>query len=713
MEGVFALEFDLLSGRMTVSYEPNATDPDAIAEAVAKAGFTAVPWGPGGEAEPASFWGQHGRLLMACASGLLLAAGFLTHWALHGSLVDAISEGSRAHAFPLASVLLYAGAIVAGGWFVLPRAAKSAARLRPDMHLLMVAAVGGAMLIGQWFEAATVSFLFAVALMLEHWSVARARRAIGALMDLSPPTANVLEGEDGAAVTMPVAEVPVGSVVLVRPGEKVPLDGRVLSGESSVNQAPITGESAPVAKGPGDELFAGTINERGTLRFEVTRPADRTTLARIVHLVQEAQTRRAQSEQWVERFARHYTPAMMALAAGVAAVPPLLLGMDWATWLYRGLVLLVIACPCGLVISTPVSIVSALTSAMRRGVLVKGGMYLEMVGRLGAIAIDKTGTVTHGRPEVQEVIPLNGHTARELLERAAAVEADSIHPLADAIVRRAIAEGVTVRGGSEFRAMKGRGAEARIDGRLYWVGSHRLMEERGRETDESHRIALELEARGHSVVAVGSEGHVCGLISLADAVREGAATAIAGLRRLGLRKVVMLTGDNEGTARAVAEQAGVDEFRAGLLPQDKVEAVEALKEEASPVGMVGDGVNDAPALAAADVGIAMGAIGTAAAVETADIALMTDELSRLPWLVRHSRRTLRTIMQNVAFALAVKGAFLVLAVFGAATLWMAIAADTGASLLVIFNGLRLLGGEGAGTTPPAGLPHRPPGSGRS
>ena len=410
-------------------------------------------------------------------------------------------------------------------------------------------------------------------------------------------------------------------------------------------------------------------------------------------MVEEAQSRRAPSEQWVERFAKYYTPAMMVLAAAVVVVPPLFFSAVWVEWVYRGLVILVIACPCALVISTPVSIVSGMTAAARNGVLIKGGMYLEAAGRLRALALDKTGTLTYGHPEVQQVVPFNSHTPKELLERAAAMEAHSEHPLARAILRKAQDEGIVVSGAEEFQAIKGKGAEAKIDGKPFWIGSHRLMEEKGQETAEVHDKAKELEDAGHSVVAIGNAQHVCGLVSVADGVRDNASEAVRMIKRLGVRKVVMLTGDNKGTANAVAKAAGVDEFQAELLPEDKVEAAESLVSRFGNVAMIGDGVNDAPAMAVATFGIAMGAIGTDAAIETADIALMSDDLSKLPWLIRHSRRTLKIIKQNITFALGLKLVFIALAIFGKASLWMAIAADTGASLLVISNGLRLLGGR--------------------
>lgn len=690
--GVIALEFDVVQARMVVTFDERESSPDAIIAAVQRAGMTAVPWERIARPEEGSLWERHGRAVMTCASGGLLLAGCVAHWALHRSLMDALAGvHAGAHVFPLPVVLLYLASVVAGGWYVYPRAVRAAAGLRPDMNLLMVIAVLGALALGQWMEAATVSFLFALALLLEHWSVQRARRAISALLNLSPPVARMLPIGGGEAVEVPVGDVPMGAVVIARPGERIALDGQVLTGSSNVNQAPITGESVPVPKGPGDQVYAGTVNEDGTLEFEVNRKADDTTLARIIHLVQESRGRRAPSEQWVDTFARYYTPAMLAFAFAVAVLPPLVAGASWTEWFYRGLVLLVIGCPCALVISTPVSIVSAMTRAARNGVLIKGGMYLEAAGSLKALALDKTGTLTYGRPEVQRVVPLDSHTPDELLGRAAGVEADSVHPLAQAILRKAAGQGMVVQRAEGFRAISGKGAEGVLGGRNYWVGSHNLMHEKGKEDETAHQAALDLEDAGHTVVAVGSDDHVCGLISLADGVREDAAQVVAELKALGVEKVVMLTGDNEGTARSIAQATGVDEWHAELLPEDKVALVKSLVREHGKVAMVGDGVNDAPAMAAATFGIAMGGIGTDVAIEAADVTLMSDEIARVPWLIAHSRNTLRIIKQNVSFALGIKLLFLVLALLGVATLWMAVAADTGASLLVVSNGLRLLG----------------------
>jgi len=798
------LSFDLLNGRMIIEGSAALADGEII-QAVSRTGMTASVWNPAATAEQPSFWAARGRAVMTSASGVALAAAFLFHAMEHGG-ADALSpEGDGGHAFPVPAIALYVVAVLTGGWFIFPKAWYSLKSLRPDMNLLMTVAVAGALGIGEYFEAATVAFLFAVALLLESWSVGRARRAIAALMDLSPPKARCVAGDRVEEV--PVAEVPAGTTILVKPGERIPLDGIVSKGSTSVNQAPITGESMPVAKEPGSEVYAGSINESGAFEFVSSKAASDTTLARIIRMVEEAQSRRAPSEQWVETFARYYTPAMMAAALLIAILPPLAFGLPWEDWFYKSLVLLVIACPCALVISTPVSIVAALSAAARAGILVKGGAYLEAPSRLRAIALDKTGTLTKGKPEVQRIIPLNGHDEKELLALAAALEAHSEHPLARAILRRAEAEGITPAPAEGFQSLKGRGAEAVIEGRPYWIGSHRLLHEKAAlnsalldqpkglkesghavlamgnesyvsglvglahvnppqfvpgqitepnesgqkavmlvggnqshiqpvaellgvperevklltgdeidairellqdykyvfwvasphpatqrqpETESIHEAALKLEESGHSVVVIGNDEHVCGMIGIADAIRPEARQSIGRLRDAGFQEVIMLTGDNEGTARAIAAQTGITQLRFELLPEDKVEAIRQLVQQYGTVAMVGDGVNDAPAMATATLGIAMGAAGTDAALETADIALMADDLSKLPWLINHSRNTLRVIKQNIAFALGVKVVFIALSLFGFATLWMAIAADTGASLLVIGNGLRLL-----------------------
>ncbi|MEI6564463.1 MAG: heavy metal translocating P-type ATPase [bacterium] len=697
LPGVTNLDFNLINGTMTVLCE-GPIDEQAILEGVRQAGLEAEVFD---ETCPSAvcaieegWWGKRGRALMCSSSGVLVMLGFLAHAVLHGDLLHALAggEGVSRHKFPLLVILLYASAVVAGSWFVAPKAWLALRRLRADMNLLMTMAVIGAMIIGQWFEAGTVAFLFSFSLLLESWSVSRARRAIRALVNLTPPTARYICPHDGDIMEKPVSDVPLGSTVLVRPGERIPLDGVITKGRTSVNQAPITGESIPVSKEEGSEVFAGTINEDGFIEFIATKPVADTTLSRIIRMVEQAQSRRAPIEQWVEKFAHYYTPAMIAAAFLVAVVPPLF-GGGWGNWFYEALVMLVIACPCALVISTPVSIVAALTAATKAGVLIKGGAFLEAVARVRVFALDKTGTLTQGHPEVQEIVPLNGHTHAELLACAAALEIHSEHPLAAAVLRKAQSENVKSLVAHDFRALKGRGAEASIDGHLFWVGSHRLLHEKGVEESEMHDQAQRMEDAGHSVIVVGSDRHVCGLISVADAIRPESVDLIRQLKAAGVRHVVMLTGDNQGTADAVGHAVGVDELRAELLPEDKMLAIQEIERILGPVAMVGDGVNDAPALATATIGIAMGAAGTDAAVETADIALMSDDLSRLPWLVRHAHRSLRIIRQNIMFALGVKAMFIVLALMHLATLWMAIAADMGTSLVVIFNALRLLHGE--------------------
>ena len=690
------LAFDVLNGRMTVTSPGPGLDPSSVVRAVQGAGMRAEVWtDAAGGAVSAPGRLRDGRTIATVVSGLAVLGGFVAH-ALRSGLGAAMGAGETVggHGVPLPAAGFYALAIGAGGWFILPRALAALRRLRPDMNLLMTIAVLGAVGIGEWLEAAVVSFLFAVSLALESWSVGRARRAIEALLALTPSSVTVLR-EDGGEETVPPEGVAVGSRFLVKPGEKIALDGTVLRGAGEVNQAPITGESTPVLKSEGSPVFAGTVNGDGVLEVESTRPATDTVVARIVRLVEGSGARRAPAEMWVDRFARFYTPAVMALAIGVLLVPPLFFGGAFSEWLYRALVLLVIGCPCALVISTPVSIVSALASAARHGVLVKGGAFIEAPARLRAIGLDKTGTLTTGLPEVATAVPMNDHTEMELLSVAAAIESRSEHPLAAAIVAHARKLGAAFVPAEDVSVLRGRGVSGLVGGTRYWVGSHRYADERG-QADETLCNRLDvLAAGGGTTVVVGNDEHVCGLIGLRDGVRPGTSAVLADLRALGIRRIVMLTGDNQGTASAVGAETGVDEVRAELLPEDKVTAVESLVSGFGAVAMVGDGVNDAPAMARATIGIAMGAVGSDVAIETADIALMSDDLAKLPWLVRHSRRTLAIVRQNIGFSLAVKALFTALTFVGVASLWGAIAADMGASLLVVFNGLRLLRDERA------------------
>jgi Cd2+/Zn2+-exporting ATPase len=495
---------------------------------------------------------------------------------------------------------------------------------------------------------------------------------------------------DGTIRQVRPEEVAVGSRFLVRPGERIPLDGDVVSGSSHVNQAPITGESVPVEKAAGEPVYAGTVNGPGALEVRSTRPAGDTTLAHIIRMVAEAQRKRAPSEQWVDRFARIYTPAVMGLALAVLTLPPVVWGQPFGEWVYRSLVLLVIACPCALVISTPVSIVAALAASARHGVLIKGGPFVEAPAHLKALALDKTGTLTRGRPAVAEVLPLNGLAERHVLEIAAALESHSNHPLALAVVDYARGQGIQWPGVTNLQDVSGKGITGEIQGSRYWIGSHRYLEERSQEPQDLHDRLVDYAKRGLTVVLVGSDHQVLGLLALTDQVRPDAAKAVRDLRAAGIEHLVMLTGDNRPTAEAIGRVVGISEVEAELLPSDKVSAIERLVAQYETVGMVGDGINDAPAMGRASVGIAMGAIGSDTAIEAADIALMSDDLEKLPWLIRHSRRTLGIIRQNIVASLAVKAIFVALTFWGHASLWAAIAADMGISLLVTFNALRLL-----------------------
>jgi Cd2+/Zn2+-exporting ATPase len=595
--------------------------------------------------------------------------------------------------------LLIAATVIGG--FPVARAGWGTLRAtrRPDMNALMTVAVIGALALGEYAESSVVVFLFSLGELLEALTMDRARGAVRALMALRPPeaTRRTPQGEE----RVPVEALAVGDLVLIRPGERIPADGRVREGHSAVDQSPITGESLPAEKGVGDEVYAGTVNGPGALTVEVTRPASDSTLARIIHLVEEAQERRAPSQRLVDRFAAVYTPAVVAGAALVATVPPLLGLGGLADWLYRALVLLVIACPCALVISTPVAVVSGLAAAARAGILIKGGLHLEELARLRAVALDKTGTLTVGEPRLVGGQCANhvGESPQEcpecldLLAKAAAVEARSGHPLARAVVRAAQELGVADRYGPAQRveSQPGRGVQGEVAGHAVRVGSHAYVHEGRAEEDDFCRRVDAVSARGRTAVVV--EDVCCASRAygvVADTLRPEAPAVIRALKGMGILRTVMLTGDNPAVAERVARAAGVDEFQAGLLPHQKVEAVGALLERYGTVAMVGDGVNDAPALARASVGIAMGAVGSDVALETADVALMGDDLWGLPRAVRLGRRVAAVIRQNVAFSLATKAAFLALAVAGVATLWMAVFADVGVSLLVILNGMRLM-----------------------
>jgi Cd2+/Zn2+-exporting ATPase len=562
-----------------------------------------------------------------------------------------------------------------GGWNFFPKGLRGIRARSLDMNVLMSVAIVGAILIGEFAEAAAIAFLFSLAEMLEGYSVQRAHASVEALLELAPDTARLERGSD--EVTVDVEVLTAGDIVRMRPGDRVPADAQVVEGWSAVDQSPVTGESLPVDKGPGDELYSGTVNRDGFLRARVLRPASESALSRIVRLVEEAEMGRSRTERFVERFARIYTPAVVAAAVLVVLLPVLVLGLPFATWFERGLTLLVIACPCALVISTPVAVMSGLTAAARHGVLIKGGRHLEGMGEVRVLALDKTGTLTLGQLEVVEMVPAPGGGLDEgaLLALASAVERRSEHPVAHAIVEAARLRGIDDRAHvvADFRARPGVGVEALVDGRTVRIG----------------RSAASNGGGGRTLVAVEADGRQVGHIALADRPRPGAVAAVAALRAAGLY-TVMLTGDRPEAAAAVGEALGVDEIRGGLLPADKVARVRALELEHGPVAMVGDGINDAPALAAARIGIAMGAAGSDVALETADVALMGDELGGLPYLVDLSRRARRVIRQNVAAAILVKAVLAAGVPLGAVSLITAVVVgDMGVSLAVILNALRL------------------------
>ncbi len=680
--GVKDLSFDLLHGKMRVDFDSHHIDAPGILRAVAETGLKVEPWRDIAASE-VPLWERHGRLVLASMSGACLLGAMAWQAITTGDIVGSVLAHEHAgHHASVAVVVLCLVAIAAGAYFVLPKGIASFRRMQPDMNALVVISLVGAVYLNEWLEGATLSFLFALAALLESYSLTRARRAVEALMEVTPGEATVVHNNHEHRV--PVPQVKAGAVVRVRPGERIPCDGEVVSGGSDVNQAMITGESVPVWKSTGDEVYAGTMNGDGAIEFRATKPGSDSTLARMIRIVEGVQHRRSPSEQWVEKFSRYYTPAMIMLAALVAVVPPLVSGGHWGDWFYKSMVVLLISCPCALVISTPVSVVAALASAARQGVLIKGGAYLEEAARLHTVAFDKTGVLTRGEPRVTRLLPLNGYRAEDVLRRLAAIESHSAHPVARAIVRYAKEQGVQADEAGQFQTLHGRGAEGSIGGERFWAGSLRFMEEKG--------IRAELPAALEgTVMACGTDQEAWALVQLEDPVREEAAGVVRDIRAEGISHVVMLTGDNASVARKVGAQVGVDEILADLLPDDKAATVEDLKARYGKVAMVGDGVNDAQAMARASLGVALGGgQGLDVVMETADVVLMSGDLHKLRFLLSHARRALRVIQQNVAIALTLKVVVGALAYLGVATLWMAVLGDMGATLLVTFNGLRLL-----------------------
>jgi len=599
-----------------------------------------------------------------------------------------VSIQGETNPIPIAMFII---AILVGGMGIFKTGFRNLARFEFDMKTLMTIAIIGAAIIGEWEEAAVVVFLFAVSEALEAYSMDKARQSIRGLMDIAPPTAIIkrAHGEHFHELELRTEDIEIGDILIVKPGQKIAMDGIVISGLSAVNQAAITGESIPVNKTVNDEVFAGTLNEEGALEVRVTKRVEDTTIAKIIHLVEEAQAEKAPSQQFVDRFAKYYTPAIIIIAFLVAILPPLFMG-DWQHWIYQGLAVLVVGCPCALVVSTPVAIVTAIGNAARQGVLIKGGIHLEQLGHIEAVAFDKTGTLTEGQPAVTDIVTMKGWSEDYVLQLVAAVEKQSQHPLAKAILNRLHDKNLSELVPTDFQSVTGKGAFATVDQQIIYVGSMKWASTLGSIDKNIENQVKKLQEQGKTVVAAVSKSQLIGLIGIADQLRHESKDVLLKLKALKVKHMVMLTGDAEPTAQAIATSLQVTDVRAGLLPEEKLMAIKDLRAQFGAVAMVGDGVNDAPALATANVGIAMGGAGTDAALETADIALMGDDLTKLPYTIGLSRKTLRIIKENIIFALALKLIALLLVIPGWLTLWIAIFADMGATLLVVFNSLRLI-----------------------
>ncbi|MFJ1298634.1 heavy metal translocating P-type ATPase [Pseudomonadota bacterium AL_CKDN230030165-1A_HGKHYDSX7] len=670
MDGVHALDFNLMQRVLTVVHAEAALE--RVLAAIKSLGMTPevlADDAPARAAEPAASGGWR----WLAVGGVLAAAAEAAHFAGGPSWASAV--------LALAAIAACGLTTYRKGWIAVRNG-------NLNINALMSIAVTGAVLIGQWPEAAMVMFLFNVAELIEGRALDRARNAVRGLMDLAPQTAHVRQA-DGQWRDVPAADLRIGDRVRVRPGERIAADGEVAEGRSTVDQAPITGESIPVDKAPGDPVYAGTVNASGSFDYQVTAAAGNTTLDRIIHAVEQAQAARAPTQRFIDRFSRVYTPTVVVLAVLVALVPPLLLGHGWLDSIYRALALLIIACPCALVISTPVSVVSGLTAAARRGILIKGGVYLEEGRKLKWLALDKTGTLTQGKPVQRDltVVAPEGHADAAHIARSLAARSD--HPVSRALVQADTTDTATPLEVQDFEALAGRGVAGTIGAVRYHLGNRRLMAELGLLTDAVERYIDDAEQAGATAIALADDRRVLVLASVADTLKPTSAAAVADLHALGVR-TLMLTGDNARVATRMGEELGIDEVRADMLPEDKLAQIEAALGREGQVGMVGDGINDAPALARADIGFAMGAAGTGTAIETADVALMDDDLRKVGTFVRLSRATHRVLMQNIILALGIKAVFLTLAVTGHATLWMAVFADVGASLLVVANGLRLL-----------------------
>lgn len=657
------------TGKMKVEHENSVDD---IVSEVSKLGFKATLLTDSNKhTETAKSKNGSGYGLISL-SGLLIALGFIISYSGIPSIIP---------------IILYSLAIAISGYKPVKSAYYAIKSRSLDMNVLMSAAAIGAALIGEWFEGATVVWLFSLGTTLQNSSMERTRNSIRDLMNLAPSKAWIKDGSE--LIQKPVEDVLMNEVIVIKPGDRIPLDGEIVQGETSINQAPITGESIPVDKLVGDTVYAGTINESGSIEVKVTKLVTDTTIAKIIHLVEEAQEQKAPTETFIDKFASIYTPIVFILALFVIVVPLIFNFGTWGEWIYKGLALLVVACPCALVISTPVAIVSAIGNAAKHGVLVKGGSFLEKAGAINAIAFDKTGTLTEGKPKVTEVNTLT-KSEEELLCIALTLEEYSAHPIAKSIVKFVKSKGIEPENATMFKNIVGKGIQATINGEVHYAGNLKLFEEMNISIDHIRDKVQKMNNHGKTVVIIGTPFEIIGIISVADTIRSTTTQALNGLKKVGIHQVVMLTGDNEGTAKMISKETSVDRYFAELLPEDKVSAIKQLQSEGHQVAMVGDGINDAPALATSDLGIAMGGAGTDTAMETADIVLMADNLEKLPHTVKLSRTALKIIKQNIWFSLIIKFIALILIFPGWLTLWMAVLSDTGAAIIVILNALRLL-----------------------
>ncbi len=678
--GVKSATVNFTASNLYIEYDPAVSKREKIFSKVEDFGY-----GVGGssgytadlegavlpETSKRSFWLSDKRALTVIISSLPLAIGGITELIFGDNI------------FSIALLLV---TVVITGYRPARSSVSSLMSRVFDINVLMTIAVIGAVILRQWTEAATVMFLFAFGTMLEAYTMDKTRHAIRSLLEFAPSEAAVKR--DGDVILVPIEDVHIGEVVVVKPGERIPVDGEIAFGHTSINQSAITGESMPITKIPGDPVYAGTLNHEGYIEVRSTKRSQDTTLSHIIHLVEEAQSKKAPSQRFIDRFSAYYTPVVIAMAFLIAVIPPIL-GLPFITWIYRALVLLVIACPCALVISTPVSVASAIGAASRSGVLIKGGSHLEQAGQVSTVVFDKTGTLTSGILSVTDIVPLNGYEENDILTITSSIEARSGHPLADAVIDYAKKRGLDPLEPGNFKSMPGLGLKAEINNMPYYVGNPKLFSELKVYDADVELLVSAMQKEGKTVFMLGTEDKLLGIVAVADKLRADARQAVRQLREIGISNIVMLTGDNAETAREIASQVGIDDYQAELLPEEKVTAIESISQKYGKVAMVGDGVNDAPAISRADVGIAMGAIGSDIALETSDIALMADELSNLPYTMKLSRRSLRIIKQNVTASIAVKLAFIALGIAGLATLWMAVFADTGIAVLVILNGMRL------------------------